>query len=84
MSLCLSFNFPINIVWGPSYNQIYNDGYRVIVAERHPTGMGMAYDECWASAWDMLISQTLSFGRSHQFPGFLNALFGGSENLSDR
>jgi hypothetical protein len=22
-SLCLSSNFPINIVWGPSYNQIY-------------------------------------------------------------
>lgn len=51
VSLCLSSNFPINIVWGPSYNQIYNDGYRVIVGERHPEGMGMAYNECWASAW---------------------------------
>jgi PAS domain S-box-containing protein len=54
VSLCLSSNFPINIVWGSRYNQIYNDGYRVIVAERHPAGMGMAYDECWASAWDAI------------------------------
>jgi signal transduction histidine kinase len=54
VSLCLASNFPINIVWGPRYNQIYNDGYRLIVAERHPAGMGMAYDECWASAWDAI------------------------------
>lgn len=51
VNLCLSSNFPINIIWGPSYNQIYNDGYRVIVGDRHPEGMGMAYDKCWASAW---------------------------------
>ncbi|HEY7353574.1 MAG TPA: response regulator [Terriglobales bacterium] len=51
ISLSLSSNFPINIVWGSSYNQIYNDGYRVLVGERHPEGMGMPYDKCWASAW---------------------------------
>jgi PAS domain S-box-containing protein len=51
ISLSLSSNFPINIVWGPGYNQIYNDGYRVLVGERHPDGMGMPYNECWASAW---------------------------------
>jgi hypothetical protein len=39
VSLCLSSNFPINIVWGLSYTQIYNDGYRVIVSDRHPDGM---------------------------------------------
>ena len=51
VSLCLASNFPINIIWGPGYNQIYNAGYRVVVGERHPAGMGMAYDVCWASAW---------------------------------
>ncbi|SFJ99709.1 hypothetical protein, partial [Caulobacter sp. UNC279MFTsu5.1] len=30
VSLCLASNFPINIIWGPHYNQIYNDGYRVM------------------------------------------------------
>jgi signal transduction histidine kinase len=51
VNLCLASNFPINIIWGSSSNQIYNDAYRVIVGDRHPAGMGMPYDECWASAW---------------------------------
>jgi hypothetical protein len=45
------FEFPINILWGPGSSQIYNDGYRVIVGEKHPEGMGMGYKECWESAW---------------------------------
>jgi signal transduction histidine kinase len=51
VNLCLASNFPINIVWGPSHVQIYNDGYRVVVADKHPAAMGMDYAECWASAW---------------------------------
>ena len=51
VNLCLASNFPINIVWGPGHVQIYNDGYRVVVAHKHPAAMGMDYAECWASAW---------------------------------
>src|SRR6202000_561238 len=51
VSLCLSSNFPINIVWGPGHVQIYNDGYRIVVGDKHPAAMGMDYAECWASAW---------------------------------
>jgi len=51
VNLCLASNFPINIVWGPGHVQIYNDGYRVVVADKHPAAMGMNYAECWASAW---------------------------------
>ncbi len=51
VNLCLASNFPINIVWGPGHVQIYNDGYRVVVADKHPAAMGMDYAECWASAW---------------------------------
>jgi hypothetical protein len=51
VNLCLSSNFPINILWGPESNQIYNYGYRLIVGEKHPEGMGMGYKECWESAW---------------------------------
>ena len=51
VNLCLSSNFPINILWGQGSNQIYNDGYRVIVGDKHPESMGMGYKECWESAW---------------------------------
>ncbi len=51
VSLCLASNFPINIIWGDSHTQIYNDGYRVVCGDKHPASLGMDYRECWASAW---------------------------------
>ena len=51
VSLCLASNFPINIIWGPEHVQIYNDGYRVVCGEAHPTALGEAYTKTWASAW---------------------------------
>lgn len=37
VSLCLASNFPINILWGPEHTQIYNDGYRTVCGDKHPT-----------------------------------------------
>ena len=54
VSLCLASNFPINIAWGPGRVQIYNDGYRPLCGDKHPTSLGQDYKECWASAWDVL------------------------------
>ena len=51
VSLCLASNFPINIIWGPQHTQIYNDGYRVVCGDAHPTALGQGYDVTWASAW---------------------------------
>ena len=51
VSLCLASNFPINIIWGPHYNQIYNDGYRVMCGAAHPQSLGEPYNVTWASAW---------------------------------
>jgi len=50
VSLCLSSTFPILIAWGPERVQIYNDSYRPIAGELHPTSMGQRFNECWASA----------------------------------
>jgi len=50
-SLCLASNFPINIIWGPENAQIYNDGYRVVCGDAHPTALGQDYSVTWASAW---------------------------------
>ena len=51
VSLCLASNFPINIIWGPEHTQIYNDGYRVVCGEAHPSALGQDYSVTWASAW---------------------------------
>ena len=51
VSLCLASNFPINIIWGAESTQIYNDGYRIICGDAHPSALGQGYDVTWASAW---------------------------------
>ncbi|MDB5454621.1 MAG: sensor histidine kinase [Caulobacter sp.] len=51
VSLCLASNFPINIIWGPQHNQIYNDGYRGVCGAAHPQALGEPYTQTWASAW---------------------------------
>ena len=57
VSLALASNFPINIIWGPQRNQIYNDGYRPLCGAKHPHSMGQDYKECWLSAWPVIILQ---------------------------
>ena len=51
VSLCLASNFPINIIWGPDSTQIYNDGYRTVCGEAHPSALGQGFHVTWASAW---------------------------------
>ncbi len=54
VSLCLSSNFPISIVWGPERIQIYNDGYWPITGAKHPHSMGQDFKECWLTAWPVI------------------------------
>jgi PAS domain S-box-containing protein len=65
VSLCLASNFPINIIWGPEHNQIYNDGYRVVCGEAHPKALGEPYTKTWASAWPA-IGQPFETARAGQ------------------
>jgi signal transduction histidine kinase/DNA-binding response OmpR family regulator len=54
VSLCLSSNFPINIIWGLEHTQIYNDGYRIVCGDVHPRALGENYKVTWASAWPVI------------------------------
>lgn len=51
VGLCLSSNFPINIIWGKQHTQIYNDGYKVLCGEKYSSFLGTSYTVSWASAW---------------------------------
>ena len=54
VSLCLASNFPICLVWGKEYTQIYNDGYIPICGALHPKSLGMDFTKCWAPAMPVI------------------------------
>lgn len=54
VSLCLGSKFPIAIAWGPSFIQIYNDGYRPVCGDLHPRSMGQDFRECWEAPWPVI------------------------------
>ena len=39
------------LLWGVDLVQIYNDGYRVIMGNKHPAGMGQPTAACWPEVW---------------------------------
>lgn len=41
---------PMAILWGPELIQIYNDGYAVVAADKHPRALGQSNYECWPEA----------------------------------
>ncbi|HZH28613.1 MAG TPA: PAS domain-containing protein [Azospirillaceae bacterium] len=51
VEMVLASGYPATVLWGPDLVQIYNDGYREILAGKHPAGLGQATRECWPEAW---------------------------------
>jgi PAS domain S-box-containing protein len=54
VNIMLSCRFPSVIFWGPEMIQFYNDGYRLLMAEKHPTALGQSAHECWKEAWHII------------------------------
>ena len=49
----LSSEFPMMIVWGDEYTQLYNDAFRPILGTgKHPGAMGRSARETWSEIWD--------------------------------
>lgn len=40
VSTCLNCAFPILIWWGADLSMLYNDDYRLIIEDKHPTALG--------------------------------------------
>lgn len=51
VDLVLAHGFPMVLLWGRDLIQVYNDGYRVILEDKHPTGLGQPTQVCWPEAW---------------------------------
>ncbi len=53
VSMMLASKFPMLVLWGEEYIQLYNDGYRpVLGATKHPAALGQCARECWPEIWE--------------------------------
>ena len=62
VSIMLASGFPMLVLWGDEYIQLYNDAYRpVLGATKHPAALGQRARECWPEIWDDVLGPM--FGR---------------------
>jgi signal transduction histidine kinase/DNA-binding response OmpR family regulator len=54
VGVVLGNRFPTLIFWSRDFIQLYNDGYRPILGDKHPRSMGGRGAETWAEIWDIL------------------------------
>jgi PAS domain S-box-containing protein len=54
VDLVLSSGFPMAVRWGPDLIMIYNDGYRSILGDKHPSALGLPFREAWPEVQDQL------------------------------
>ena len=51
--MVLASPFPMLLMWGPELIQIYNDGYRALMGNKHPVGLGQPTQQCWPEVWSI-------------------------------
>ncbi len=52
VQVMLTSEFPMMLVWGLEYTQLYNDAFRPILGtEKHPGAMGGSAGDTWAEIW---------------------------------
>jgi PAS domain S-box-containing protein len=54
VNLMLACAFPSLVFWDGDMVQLYNDAFRPLLAERHPSGLGQTAQECWSDAWHIV------------------------------
>ena len=52
-ALVLTSPFPMMLMWGRMCVQIYNDGYRVLMGDKHPAGLALSAQECSPDSWSV-------------------------------
>jgi signal transduction histidine kinase len=62
----LELPYPVSILWGPEFTQLYNDGYRPFLGTgKHPRALGAPVRETWRELWPVfrpLLTGVLSTG----------------------
>lgn len=47
VNIVLASGFPMAVRWGSEFVMIYNDGYRPILADKHPWALGLPFSAVW-------------------------------------
>ena len=47
VSIMTASGFPKALRWGPEFILLYNDGYKQILADKHPWALGRPFREVW-------------------------------------
>jgi len=68
VQVMLTSEFPMMVVWGAEYTQLYNDAFRPILGrEKHPDALGGSARETWREIWSEigpLFSRVLDEGQA--------------------
>jgi hypothetical protein len=52
--IVLSSRYPMLLLWGPQYTQLYNDAYSALIGDKHPAALGGDVRVTLAEGWDVL------------------------------
>ncbi|WP_199514669.1 ATP-binding protein [Nucisporomicrobium flavum] len=52
--IVLSSRYPMLLLWGPDYTQLYNDAYSGLIGDQHPAALGGDVRVTLAAGWDVL------------------------------
>ncbi|MEU7799242.1 ATP-binding protein [Micromonospora arborensis] len=52
--MVLSSRYPMLLLWGDSYSQLYNDAYSQLIGDKHPAALGDDVRVTLAEGWDVL------------------------------
>ncbi|MDR7276364.1 ATP-binding protein [Catenuloplanes atrovinosus] len=52
--IVLSSRYPMLLLWGPRFTQLYNDAYSALIGDRHPAALGHDVRITLAEGWDVL------------------------------
>jgi hypothetical protein len=67
LSICLGANVPISLFWGPELLMLYNDAYRELLGERHPSALAARGRDVWPDA-GLILERVLSGGTATALP----------------
>jgi signal transduction histidine kinase/DNA-binding response OmpR family regulator len=52
--IVLSSRYPMLLLWGPEFTQLYNDAYSALIGDKHPAALGGDVRITLAEGWDVL------------------------------
>jgi PAS domain S-box-containing protein len=55
VSIMSASGFPMAVRWGPEFVLIYNEGYKPILADKHPWALGLPFREAWPEVQSELL-----------------------------